>query len=138
MKILCLIKTHFSSLVTILNSIGVIVIPILIVSGKLQPSNPKIRMKKKIIRKLTDKANKDIFLIPEIRLRDGLVFQRFLFRKRYFLRKFYTTFIESIRELETEQKIICVKNSEFGISNKETEEEYPSYSSKAKKNASRL
>ena len=49
------------------------------------------------------------------------------------MRNFYTVFIESIRELATENEIICVSNSKFGITAKETEEENPSYSSMTKK-----
>ena len=116
-----------------LNSIGVIIIPVMIVLGILKPYNRTARMKKKIIRKLTEEVNKGILLFPEIRLRDNLLFKRLLFKSGIFSKKFYDLFIESIRELETENEIICVSNSEFGITAKETEENYPSYSSKAKK-----
>ena len=118
----------------VLNFAGLIGVPTLIVLGILRPyPNAKTRMKKKILQKLTDETNKDNFLFPELRLRDHLLFRRILVKRYFFVRNFYTVFIESIRELETENEIICVSNSEFGISSKETEKENPSYSSKAKK-----
>ena len=118
----------------VLNFVGLIGVPTLIVLGILRPyPNSKNRMKKKILQKLTDEANKDNFLFPELRLRDHLLLRRMLVKRDFFVRNFYTVFIESIRELETENEIICVSNSEFGITAKETEAEYPSYSSSAKK-----
>ena len=118
----------------VLNFVGLIGVPTLIVLGILRPyPNAKTRMKKKILQKLTDEANKDHLLFPELRLRDYLLFRRILVKRGFFLENFYTVFIESIRELETKNEIICISNSEFGITAKDTEEEYPSYSSKAKK-----
>ena len=53
---------------SVLNAIGIIVIPTLIVLGILKPiSTPKTRMKKKILRKLTEEANRGRLLFPEIR-----------------------------------------------------------------------
>ena len=118
----------------VLNFVGLIGIPTLIVLGILKPCpNAKTRMKKKILQKLAGETNKGNLLFPELRLRDNLLFRRILVKRGLFLRNFYTIFMESIRELETENAIIRLNNSEFGIAFKEIEEENPSYASKAKK-----
>ena len=101
------LKSHFY-----LISLGHIVVTTLIVFGILKPiSNSKSRMKKKITRKLTEENNRSEILFPEIRLRDNLLFRLRSLISRIFLRNFYTSFIDSIRELETEGAIVRVSAS---------------------------
>ena len=102
--------------------------------------DPKARMKKKIVEELNAEADKDNLLLSEIRLRDNLLFQRWLAKRGIRLENFYKLFMRSIRELETEDKIMCKDNSElryvgleFGIRQKNVKEKWPAYSSKAKK-----
>ena len=118
----------------VLNAIGVVVIPTLIVLGILKPiSSPKTRMKKKILRKLTEEANKGGLLLPEIMFRDNLLSQRILLKNSIFLEKFYTLFIESMRELESEESIVRVPNSSLAFFFKDIESNYPPHSSGTKK-----
>ena len=128
------LKTHLSWINLVLNAIGLVGIPVLIVLGILKPfSNAKTRMKKKIRQELTKEANKGELLFPEIRLRDNLLSQRVFFKKGVFLQNFYTTFIESIRELATEEEIVCVRNWDLEFFIAEVEKNYPPYNSKVKK-----
>ena len=123
------LKSHFY-----LISLGHIVVTTLIVFGILKPiSNSKSRMKKKITRKLTEENNRSEILFPEIRLRDNLLFRLRSLISRIFLRNFYTSFIDSIRELETEGVIVRVSASWLVLDIDERKKKYPSYSSKAKK-----
>lgn len=118
----------------LLNTIGVIAIPVLVVLGILKPiSTPKTRMKKRIIRKLTEKANKGVLLFSEIRLRDDLMFQNILYKNGILSKKFYNLFIESIRELETEKEITRESNWNLEFFTKDQDSNFPAYSSKAKK-----
>ena len=128
-KMLEFLKTHFY-----LINLGHIVVTTLMVLGILRPiSNSKSRIKKKIIQKLTEEYNRNEILFPEIRLRDNLLFRSTSLISCIFLRNFYTSFIESIRELETEDMIVRVSNSELELDIDKKGEKYPSYSSKAKK-----
>ena len=75
LDLLTSLKPHIPWINLALNFIGIVGIPLLIVLGILRPySDPKARMKKKIIQKLTEEANKGKLLLPEIRLRDNLLF----------------------------------------------------------------
>ena len=126
---LAFLKTHFY-----LISLVHIVVTTLMVFGILRPiSNSKSRMKKKIIRRVTDGYNSGEILFPEIRLRDNLLFRPTSLISRIFLSNFYTSFIDSIRELETEDMIVRVSNSELELDIDKREKKYPSYPSKAKK-----
>ena len=124
------LKTHFY-----LINLGHIVVTTLLVLGILRPiANTKSRMKKKIIRKLTEEDNKEELLFPEIRLRDNLLFRHTsLISRSILLENFYTIFIEAIRELETEDMIVRVSNSWLEFDMDRRKKKYPSYSSKAKK-----
>ena len=128
-----LLETHFTSIsiVHIAISLVHIIVTTLLVFGILKPiSDPKSRMKKKIMRKLEIADNKSEILSPEIGLRDNLL-QHPIYR--IFLRNFYTLFIESVRELETEEKIVRVSNSGLEIDQDKRKEKFPTYLSKAKK-----
>ena len=117
-----------------LNFVGIVLIPLFIVLGILKSySDPRTRMKKKIIRKLTDEANKNNLLFSEIRLRDNLLFRPTALKHRIFQKKFYELFIESIRDLETEGEIIRMDNWNLAFFQKDREEKWPAYSSKRKK-----
>ena len=134
LDLLTSLKPHIPWINLVLNFIGIVGIPLLIVLGILKPySDPKIRMKKKIMQKLTEEANKGEPLFPEIRLRDNLLFQPTSLKYRIFLKNFYVLFIESIRDLTTEDKIIRVSSYDLAFFHKDIKENYPSYSSKAKK-----
>lgn len=134
LNLLTSLKPHIPWINLVLNFIGIVGIPLLIVLGILKPySDPKTRMKKKIMQKLTEEANKGEPLFPEIRLRDNLLFQPTLPKYRIFLKNFYVLFIESIRDLTTEDKIIRVSSHDLAFFHKDIEENYPYYSSKAKK-----
>ena len=128
------LTTHLPLINLVLNVVS-IVVPILIVLGILRPIlDSKSRMKKKIMRKLTERDNRKELLFPEIRLRDNLLFRSTSpIYRHIFLRRFYTLFIESIRELEIEDKIVRVSNSWLDFDIGERKKKYPSYSSMAKK-----
>lgn len=73
------LKAHLPWLNLVLNFVGLIGVPTFIVLGILKPySNAKTRMKKKIIQKLTEEANKGDIFVPELMLRDNLLFRRVL------------------------------------------------------------
>ena len=132
------LKDYLPWLNLVLNFVGLIGIPTLIVLGILKPySNAKTRMKKKIIQKLNQEANRGEIFVPELMLRDYLLFRRILVKSDFFLSKFYTVFIESIRELETEKEISRVSNWDLVNVNESIEENCPPYSSKAKKTPAR-
>ena len=77
----------------------------LVIIGVLKPfSSRKSRMRKKIIQELSEGYNRDNLLLPAIEIRDKFYFQSVLFINRIFLKKFYTLFMESIRELERKKK----------------------------------
>ena len=115
-------------------NLGHIVVTSLLVFGILRPiSSPKSRMKKKILRRLNESDNRGIILFPEIRLRDNILFRPRSPISRIFLKSFYTVFMESIRELETENMIVRVSNSTLELDRNDREKKMPSYTSKAKK-----
>ena len=127
------LKNHLPVINIVLNMVS-IVIPILIVLRILRPIlDSKSRMKKKIIQKLTEGYKRGKLLFPEIGLRDNLLFRPASLTYHISLKRFYTLFIESIRELQTEGEIVRVSNSELELIIDEREEKYPSYPSKAKK-----
>ncbi|MDE0687657.1 MAG: hypothetical protein OXI61_05770 [Candidatus Poribacteria bacterium] len=95
--------------------------------------DPKVRMKKKILRKLNEEADKGNLLFSKIRLRDDLLSQHRLAKRDNRLRNFYKLFMRSIRDLETKGKIIRVSNGNLEFPLKDGVKNYPSYSSKAKK-----
>ena len=126
---LAFLKTHFY-----LINLGHIVVTTLLVLGILRPiANSKSRMKKKIIRKLTEEYNRGEILFSEIKLRDNLLFRPTSLISRIFLGNFYTLFIDSIRELEREDMIVRITNSELELDTDKKEKIYPSCTSKAKK-----
>ena len=134
LDLLASLKPNIPWINLVLNLVGIVAIPLLIVLGILKPcSDSKARMKKKIIQKLTEKANKGELLFPEIRLRDDLLFQPTSLKHRISPKNFYILFIESIRDLTTEDKITRVSRYSLAFFHKDIEENYPSYSSKAKK-----
>lgn len=107
----------------------------LVIIGVLKPfSSRKSRMRKKIIQELSEGYNRDNLLLPAIEIRDKFYFQSVLFINRIFLKKFYTLFMESIRELEREKEIVSVSNKDLESTiNREEGEQYPSYPSRARK-----
>ena len=124
-KMLDFLKTHFFWI-----NLGHIVVTTLLVLGILRPiSSSKSRMKERIIRRLIKRHNRGEFLLSEIRLRDNLLLRPTSFIFCVFLKNFYTSFADAIWELETEDMIMRVINSELD----KGEEKYPLYSSKAKK-----
>ena len=128
------LKPYLPWLNLVLNFIGLVGIPLLIVFRVLKPrSDPKTQMQKKIIQMLTKEANKGEPLFPEIKLRDNLLFQPTSLKHRIFKKKFYELFIESIRDLETEGEIIRMYNRNLEFVRGDEEEEWPAYSSEAKK-----
>ena len=130
------LKTHFTliNIVHIVTSLVHIVVTTLLVFGILRPiSNSKSRMKKKIVQRLTERHNRSELLFSEIRLRDNLLFRPTSLISRIFLKNFYTSFIESIRELETEDVIVRVSAFGLVLDIDEREKIYPSCTSKAKK-----
>jgi hypothetical protein len=132
LDLLTSLKPHIPWINLVLNFVGIVGIPLLIVLGILKPySDPKARIKQKIIQKLIEEANKGEFLFPEIKLRDNLFFTSLKYR--IFSKKFYTLFIESIRELTTEKEIIRVDNYGLEFFSEDRQKNYPLYFSKAKK-----
>ena len=90
------LQTHF-----FLINLGHIVVTTLLVLGILSPiSSSKSRMKKRIIRRLTEGHNRGEILFSKIRLRDNLLLRSTSFIFRVFLKNFYTSFADSIWELE--------------------------------------
>ena len=134
LDLLTSLKPHIPWINLVLNFIGIVGIPLLIVLGILKPySDPKTRMKKKIMQKLTEEANNGKLLFPEIRLRDNLLFLPTSLKHRISPKNFYILFIESIRDLTTEAKIIRASSHNLAFFYKDIQENYPYYSSKAKK-----
>ena len=122
---------HFPGINVLLN-----VVNILILLGIVKPFlHRKSRMKKKIKDKLSEGYNRGEFLLPEIQIRDDLLSLRALPLFRFFfLKNSYILFMDSIRELEKEEEIERVSNLELEYTiNREVEEKYPSYPSRAKK-----
>ena len=90
-----------------------LIIPILIALGVVKRiSTAKERMKKKILKKLNELANKDRILVPETYLRD-MIYWDHLARKPLFTGRFFSLFIESMRELADSEEIIRVKRGEL-------------------------
>ena len=89
-------------------------------------------MKKKIIEKLNEGYNREALLLPEIKIRDDLLFNPILLMTR---KNFYTLFMESIKELEREKEIVRISNMELEliVNRAEKEAEYPSYPSRFRK-----
>ena len=121
---------HFPGINVLLNAVS-----LLILIGIVKPIlDRKSRMKKKIKDKLSEGYNRGEFLLPEIKIRDDLLFLLDLPLCRFFLKKSYILFLDSIRELEKEEEIVCVSNMELESTiNRAEGEEYPSYPSRATK-----
>ena len=88
-------------------------------------------MRNKILRKLNRKANEGKLIFPLVQLRDDILNNSVI--HKFLLKRFYTLFADNIRDLDIDNKIIFVDNSMFGITFKEVEESYPSYSSNVEK-----
>ena len=98
-----------------INWIGLLglIIPILIALGVFRRiSIAKERMKKKILKKLNKLANKECFLLPETYLMD-LIYWDHLAQKPLLIERFFSMFIESIRELTDSESIIRISRGEL-------------------------
>ena len=89
-------------IVPILNALTLMVIPILIGLGIIRPRSRTEYMKRRIVRKLNENANKNKLFIPVGQLGDSLIQKH----NPIFRMRFCEIFLESIRELDEKEIMI--------------------------------